>query len=170
MSAFGGKADITWISGSLWLRPILHYPYSDVGARRAFKGALIVIRLVRLDAGKPHLGFAQLAKWAPDDPLLRKNIIPSHAAPSIGWAAHTNRTTFGTKEKAPRRGQRPFLLATALTRGRMCAPHRTTRGGCCAFPSSNWRLFRQMPYERLFNLLVIALWKNERQRGSLAAL
>jgi hypothetical protein len=52
----------------------------------------------------------------------------------------------------------------------MCAAHRITRGGRCAFPVPNWRLFRQVTCERLFNLLVISLWKNERQRGSLAAL
>jgi hypothetical protein len=108
MSAIGGKADMVatprqpGFQGSLRLRPILHDPYGDVGTRRAFKGALIVIRLVRLDAGKPHLGFAQFAKRTSDDPLLRKNIIPSHAAPSDWLGGIHEQDNFGTKEKAPR--------------------------------------------------------------------
>ena len=82
--------------------PILHDPYGDVGTRRAFKGALIVIRLVRLDAGKPHLGFARFAKRTSDDPLLRKNTSLRMLHLLIGWAALHQQDNFGTKEKAPR--------------------------------------------------------------------
>src|SRR5580765_1673197 len=123
MSAIGGKADMVatprqpGFKGPLRLRPILHDPYGDVGTCRAFKGALIVIRLVRLDAGKPHLGFAQFAKRTSDDPLLRKNIIPSHAAPSdwLGGIARTGQ--LWNKRKGATLGDTTLFLTTALTRG-----------------------------------------------------
>jgi hypothetical protein len=42
-------------SADLIRRAILHDPHRNVWASRAFKGALVVTRLVRLDACKPHL-------------------------------------------------------------------------------------------------------------------
>ncbi|MGC1947113.1 MAG: hypothetical protein WA679_06090, partial [Pseudolabrys sp.] len=36
-------------------RPISHDPHRNVWTSRAFKGALVVTRLVRLDTCKPHL-------------------------------------------------------------------------------------------------------------------
>jgi len=62
-------------------RPILHDPHSHVWTSRAFKGAPVVTRLVRLDTCKPHLWLAKFAKRTTDDALLRKNFIVSHTAP-----------------------------------------------------------------------------------------
>jgi hypothetical protein len=44
-------ADVPWFR----LRPILYNPYRDVWACRAFKRSFVVIRLIRLNAGQPHL-------------------------------------------------------------------------------------------------------------------
>jgi len=83
-------------------RPILDDPHGDVGTHRAFKGAFIVTWFVRFDAGEPHLRFAQFAKGPPDDPLLGKNMIPSHALPSESLARHTRTGRFATKEQRKR--------------------------------------------------------------------
>lgn len=46
-----GHADVPWFR----FRPILYNPYRDVWACRAFKRSFVVIRLIRLNAGQPHL-------------------------------------------------------------------------------------------------------------------
>jgi hypothetical protein len=61
--------------------PIFHHLDCYIRANRAFKSAFIVVRLVRLDAGEPHLCLAEFAKRATDDPLLRKILILSHITP-----------------------------------------------------------------------------------------
>jgi hypothetical protein len=43
-----------------------------------------------------------LAKRPPVDPLLRKNVIPSHAAPSDWLGGIHDQDNFGTKEKGRR--------------------------------------------------------------------
>ena len=44
-------ADVLWFC----FRPILYNPYCDVRAYRAFKSSFVVIWLIRLNAGEPHL-------------------------------------------------------------------------------------------------------------------
>jgi hypothetical protein len=61
--------------------PIFHHLDCYIRANRAFKSTFIVVRLVRLDAGEPHLCLADFAKRATDDPLLRKILILSHTTP-----------------------------------------------------------------------------------------
>ena len=61
--------------------PIFHHLDCYIRANRAFKSTFIVVRLVRLDAGEPHLCLADFAKGATDDPLLRKILILSHTTP-----------------------------------------------------------------------------------------
>ena len=61
--------------------PIFHHLDCYIRTNRAFKSTFIVVRLVRLDAGEPHLCLADLAKRATDDPLLRKILILSHTTP-----------------------------------------------------------------------------------------
>ena len=61
--------------------PIFHHLDCYIRANRAFKSTFIVVRLVRLDAGEPHLCLADSAKRAIDDPLLWKILILSHTTP-----------------------------------------------------------------------------------------
>ena len=67
--------------------PIFHHLDCYIRANRAFKSTFIVVRLVRLDAGEPHLCLADLAKGATDDPLLRKILILSHTTPRLSVRA-----------------------------------------------------------------------------------
>jgi hypothetical protein len=71
-------------------RAILHDLHRDVGAHWTFKGALVVIGVIRLNTGEPHLRLAERAKRTPDNSLLGKYLIFSHATP-FGWlASHTH--------------------------------------------------------------------------------
>jgi hypothetical protein len=80
--------------------PIFHHLDCYVRAHRAFKGTFIVVGLVRLDAGEPHLCLAGFAKRTTDDPLMRKILILSHTTPRFsftdsgvrcaGYSAHLN--------------------------------------------------------------------------------
>ena len=82
-----GHADAPWFR----LRPILYNQYRDVWACRAFKRSLVVISLIRLNAGQPHLRLAEFTERTTDDPLLGKCLIFSHATPLCGWRGiHTN--------------------------------------------------------------------------------
>jgi hypothetical protein len=69
------------ISWRTMVCPIFHHLDCYIRANRAFKSTFIVVRLVRLDAGEPHLCLADFAKRATDDPLLRKILILSHTTP-----------------------------------------------------------------------------------------
>jgi len=71
-------------SPRIYLRAILHNPYGHGRACGAFKSSPVMIGLIRLNAGEPHLGLAQLAKRTTDDALLGKYLIFSHATPLAG--------------------------------------------------------------------------------------
>jgi len=60
-------------------RAILNDPHRDVGAHRTFKVTFVVIGLIGLDAGEPHLCFAKFTKWTADNALLRERFVFSHA-------------------------------------------------------------------------------------------
>src|SRR4029453_14921235 len=98
--------------------------HREIGAHRTFKGALIVIRLFRLYAGQPHLRSAKFTKWLANDPLLRKNLSPSHATPPRAVGAHTQTRHLQRKKRVSPRGGTaadPFPLLTALRQPTLCA-------------------------------------------------
>jgi hypothetical protein len=60
--------------------PIFHHLDCYIRTTRAFKSRFIVVRLVRLDAGEPHLCLADFAKRATDDPLEDFDPLAHHAS------------------------------------------------------------------------------------------
>jgi hypothetical protein len=60
--------------------PIFHHLDCYIRTNRAFKSRFIVVRLVRLDAGEPHLCLADFAKRATDDPLEDFDPLAHHAS------------------------------------------------------------------------------------------
>jgi hypothetical protein len=58
-------SSLGWLEPSVIAAIIYFYNFSNrVIARRALIGALVVIRLIRLDASNPHLGAAPRAIWS----------------------------------------------------------------------------------------------------------
>jgi hypothetical protein len=80
-------------------RTVLDDLHREIGAHGTFKGALIVIRLLRLYARQPHLRSAKFTKWSANDPLLRKNLIPSHATPPEQLARIPKLDTYKGKKR-----------------------------------------------------------------------
>jgi hypothetical protein len=77
-----------------------------------------------------------LAKRTSVDPLLWKNVIPSHAAPSDWLGGIHDQENFGTKKGATLEDDDPFPDGRAYTMPQCFLAHKITRGGCCAFPGS----------------------------------
>jgi hypothetical protein len=60
-----GYSSLGWLEPSVIAAIIYFYNFSNrVIARRALIGALVAIRLIRLDASNPHLGAAPRAIWS----------------------------------------------------------------------------------------------------------
>ena len=92
-----GHADVPWFR----FRPILYNSYRDVWTCRAFERSFVVISLVRLNAGQPHLRLAEFTKRTTDDPLLGQYLIFSHATPFVWLAWHTHKLKVSIKKSRP---------------------------------------------------------------------
>ena len=99
MPAFGAESplknlDVRVNVPRFRFRPVLHDPYRDVWANRAFKRPFVVIRRIRLNISEPHLRLADFTKRTTDNPLLRKCLIFSHATTFVWLARHTHKLRF----------------------------------------------------------------------------
>ena len=81
--------------------PIFHHLDCYIRTNRAFKSTFIVVRLVRLDAGEPHLCLADSTKRASDDPLLRKILILAHTTPRFFGYGRLTEARFKRGGKTP---------------------------------------------------------------------
>src|SRR4029078_8543812 len=72
-------------------RPIFYNSCCDVWACRAFKRSFVVIRLIRLNTGEPHLSRTEFTQGATDNRLLGNCLIFSHPTPFVWLAWHPHK-------------------------------------------------------------------------------
>ena len=97
--------------------PIFHHLDCYIRTNRAFKSTFIVVRLVRLDAGEPHLCLADFAKRATDDPLLRKILVLSHTTPRFfGYGRLMEAQLRRQGPRAPRKRLQRLLVKVTTVR------------------------------------------------------